>query len=117
MLSIHLNNLLFYSYHGLFHEEKTIGNEFELNITVHQLEVKENITSLDDTINYVKIYELVAIRMKQPTLLLETLCQDICRIILYNFSLANSVQINIKKKHPPISQLQGSVAVSFEMKR
>ncbi|MBW7951075.1 MAG: dihydroneopterin aldolase [Chitinophagaceae bacterium] len=117
MLSIRLNNLLFYAYHGLYEAERIIGNEFEVNITILQYEVKETISSINETINYAAIYELVALRMKQPTLLLETVAQDICKLILKNFSLVDNILVSIKKLHPPITSFQGNVEVCFEMKR
>lgn len=117
MLTIHLNNLKFNAKHGLYKEEAILGNEFEINISITQLDVKENITAINETINYVQVYQLIANRMKQPTHLLETLAQDICKLILQNFSLADMVEIRINKTSPPISTFIGSVAVSFEMRR
>lgn len=117
MLTIHLNNLKFNAKHGLYKEETILGNEYEIDIAITHVEVKEDIVEISQTINYVQVYELIANRMKQPTPLLETLAQDICKLILQNFSLANRVQIKINKLSPPISSFIGSVAVSFEMKR
>jgi dihydroneopterin aldolase len=117
MLTVHLHNLKFNAKHGLYKEETILGNEFVIHISITQLEVKENITELNDTINYVQVYELVANQMKQATPLLETLAQDICKLILHHFYLADIVQIKVEKISPPISTYIGSVAVSFEMKR
>lgn len=117
MLTIHLNNLFFHAYHGLYEEEKTLGNDFEVNITIHQNDVTDKISSLNQTIDYTKVYDIVKKRMQQPTPLLETLAQEVCTMILDNFSLANDVLFSIKKVHPPIAQFQGSVGISFEMKR
>lgn len=117
MLTIHLHNLLFHAHHGLYEEEQLLGNDFEVNITIHQKEVSSKIESIHQTIDYSKVYEMVKQRMQIPTPLLETLAQEICSMILDIFSLAEKVMFSIKKLNPPITQFQGSVGISFEMRR
>lgn len=117
MLSIHLHNLLFFAHHGIHEEEKILGNEFELNITIKHLPQQLPVKHMADTIDYVSVYELVKKRMATPTPLLETVVTDIAQKILAQFSLAEEVSISIRKKHPPIPQMEGSVGVSFELKR
>ena len=117
MLTIHLHNLIFHAYHGLYAEEKMLGNNFEINITIQHIDIVEKIISLEQTINYTTVYNLVKERMQTPTPLLETLAQEICEVILENFSHAESVSFSIKKLNPPIIQFQGSVGISFELKR
>ena len=115
MLTIHLHNLLFH--HGLYAEEKMLGNNFEIDITIQHISIVEKIISLEQTINYTAVYNLVKERMQTPTPLLETLAQEICEAILENFSHAETVSFSIKKLNPPIIQFQGSVGISFELKR
>src|ERR1700741_4026908 len=117
MLSIHLHNILFYGYHGIYGEEKLLGNEFELNITIKHSPQRLPVRHLADTVDYIAVYELVKKRMAVPTALLETLATEIAQQILAEFVLAEEVFLSIRKLHPPVSQLEGSVGVSFEMKR
>jgi dihydroneopterin aldolase len=114
MLSIHLHNITFFSYHGIHDEERILGSEFELNITVKHSPKQLPVKHLSDTIDYISVYELVKKRMETPTALLETLATDIARQILYTFALAESVHLSIRKLHPPVAQFRGSVGVSFE---
>ena len=72
---------------------------------------------LTDTVDYIAVYELVKKRMAIPTPLLETVVTDIAQKILAQFSLAEEVFISIRKMYPPVSKIQGSVGVSFELKR
>ena len=72
---------------------------------------------LTDTVDYIAVYELVKKRMAIPTPLLETVVTDIAQKILAQFSLAEEVFISLRKMHPPVPQMQGSVGVSFELKR
>ncbi len=117
MLSIHLHNIIFFSYHGIHEEERILGNEFELNITVKHSPKQLPVKHLSDTIDYISVYELVKTRMELPTALLETLATDIARQILQRFSMAESVHLSIRKLHPPVAGFRGSVGVSFELAR
>jgi dihydroneopterin aldolase len=117
MLSIHLNNLLFHSYHGLYEEESVLGNDFKVDITVWHQPARIPVRTLHETINYVTVYELVKKRMETPTLLLETLATTIAQEILATFKQAEKVNISIDKLQPPIRDFHGSVGVEFELKR
>lgn len=117
MLSIYLHNVIFFAYHGLYEEEKTKGGEFEVNLTVQYRPHASTIVALDDTINYVSLFNLVKARMSRPTELLETIAMDICHEIMGKFTLAEAVYFSIKKLRPPIHDFTGSVGVSFEVKR
>lgn len=117
MLTIHLNKLLFHAHHGLYEHEKITGNQFEVNITLTQDVVAEEINELEQTTDYVAVYNLVKQCMNQPTPLLETLAQNICNKILAQFSLVNKVEIEITKLHPPIKDFKGTVGISFVLKR
>ncbi len=117
MLSIHLHQLTIFAHHGIYEEEKVLGNEFELNLTIQYHPAKTPVKHLKETIDYVSVYELVKKRMAIPTALLETVITEIARQILDEFSLAETVSISIRKKYPPISRIDGSVGVSFVMNR
>lgn len=117
MLSIHLHNLIIFAHHGIYEEEKILGNEFELNITIKHAPRQLPVKHLSDTVDYSLVYELVKKRMAIPTPLLETVVTEIAQQILVEFSLAEEVSISIRKIYPPISQMQGSVGVSFVLSR
>ncbi len=116
MLSIHLHNVSFFAYHGLYDHEKINGNNFEVEVTINYQPPK-HIEEIHETINYVEVYELLYKRMQQATPLLETLLMDIANKIMAQFSLAEEVFITIKKLAPPIADFDGSVGVSYRLKR
>lgn len=117
MLSIHLHNLTLFAHHGIYQEEKLLGNAFELNITINYQPLSLPVKHLSDSIDYVAVYELVKKRMAIPTPLLETVITEMATEILAQFSLAEEVFIAIRKKYPPIAEMEGSVGVSFTLKR
>ncbi len=116
MLSIHLHNLIIFAYHGLYDHETINGNNFEINLTVNY-QPKANILNISQTINYVDVFEIVNNRMQIATPLLETVVMEIAAQIVAQFCLAEEVFIAIKKMQPPITNFNGSVGVSYVLKR
>ena len=116
MLSIHLNNVSFFGYHGLYEEERIKGNQFIINATI-SYNPSGRVDNIAETIDYASIYELIHQRMSTPTPLLETIVMDIAHRILSIYPLAEEVYISITKEKPPIANFEGSVGVSFTLKR
>ena len=112
MFTINLHNLNFFSFHGVHEEERILGNEYEVNVEV-TFEEKGAITKIDDTINYVKVFELVKQRMNRPTALLETVAQDIVNQVHSADNRVRPVTVSVEKKNPPIANIQGSVSVTY----
>ena len=117
MLQIHLKNIQFFSYHGIFEEERILGNHFIVNITVDVTVESIPVLHIKDSIDYVSVYNLVAKRMAIATPLLETVITEIAQSILAQFSLALKVEIAIDKIAPPIPSFEGTVGVSFTLER
>lgn len=117
MLSIHLHQLQFFAYHGIYEEERVSGNQFEVDIRIDYQPESIPVKHLSDSIDYVQVYDLVNMRMSIATPLLETLVTELADQILATFLKAEVVFISIKKLHPPIPDFKGSVGVSFELKR
>jgi dihydroneopterin aldolase len=117
MLSIHLHNVIIHAYHGVYAEEKVLGNDFVVDVSVSYRPSKYPVTALENTIDYVAVYELVKKRMQIATPLLETVASEIALEILAQFSLSETVHISIQKQHPPIPAFQGSTGVSLTIHR
>ncbi len=117
MLIIQLLNLPFYAYHGIYEEEKKLGAEYEVNISVSHQEKISPVLHINETIDYVSLYELIKMHMQQPRQLLETIATTFAKDVLARFAEAEEISITIIKKHPPIVAFQGSVAVTYSVKR
>jgi dihydroneopterin aldolase len=114
MLFIHLYNLRFYGHHGVFEEEKILGNEYEVNISVGFEPAAFPVMHIDETIDYTVVYQLVKARMAVPTRLLETIATELAAEIRSKYSQAGKISISIKKLYPPVNNFEGAVGVSFE---
>jgi 7,8-dihydroneopterin aldolase/epimerase/oxygenase len=95
---IKLNNVSFIAQHGMYAEEQILGNTFIVNIAVHF--EKNKIETLNDSIDYVTIYNIVSEIMAQKEALLETVIQKIEQNITNHFNNITQLDISIKKLQP-----------------
>lgn len=113
MFTINLHQLIFHSFHGVYDEERILGNTFEVNVSIAFV-AHQQVTSLEETINYVSVYEIIKQRMSQTTPLLETLAQELTQKI-YDFdNRIKTISVSVEKKNPPISNMEGSVSVTYK---
>ena len=113
MLKISLHRLKFHAFHGLYKEERSTGNDFEVNVDVYFNENVEMITRLPETINYVTLYQLVKDRMHIPKPLLETLAMDMAKQIRERFPEVWEINISVSKINPPLLNFQGETTVTY----
>ncbi len=110
-----LEGLEFHAYHGVYPQERSSGNKFELDVVV-ETEFGESAfhDDLSGTINYEDVYAVVKAEMEKPSKLLERVGHSIAEKILSSFPEAISVQISISKFNPPIGGVcrKASVTIS-----
>jgi 7,8-dihydroneopterin aldolase/epimerase/oxygenase len=111
MITIHLDKLSFYSFHGIYPEEKLLGNNYEVNITL-KLDTGDRIETMEDTLDYSLVYELVRKKMNTPCPLLETLALEMANDIFRLDERIKSLIVNIRKKNPPLNSREGEVGVT-----
>jgi dihydroneopterin aldolase len=116
LLTISLNNVRFRAYHGVYPEERQKGNDFVVNMQVSYVPDSGTILSLDDTIDYAKLFEIINSTMQQPVDLLETLVQTIAYNVHKQYSQIKEVNVSVEKLNPPIDKFSGSVEVKFSKK-
>lgn len=112
-MTITVKGLRFHAYHGLYAEEQKTGNDFEVNLTVDYTPPSEVIQSIEDTINYVSLYDIVRKAMQLPRHLLETLAMEIAEQIHTIFPMITAVELSIQKLHPPVENFTGNVGVIY----
>jgi dihydroneopterin aldolase len=117
MLTIQLNQLEFYGYHGVYAEERKIGGAYVVQCVLHYFPQVDVVTELDQTVNYEGVYALIKQRMAEPTPLLETIAMQLCHSIMEKFVQVEQVYVHVEKKNPPIPAFSGSVSVSFQLAR
>lgn len=116
-MQIHLQKVKLFGFHGLHAGEKIAGGEFEVSLTANYLPIQIPINEIHETLDYTILLSIVRERMLRPAHLLETLATEIATEIMENFSMVTNVEISITKLHPPIHNFEGSVGVTFKIKK
>ncbi len=98
-----LEGMRFYGFHGVNPEERVLGQEYLVDLTVEMdLGRAGRSDRLEDTISYAHIYRAVREVMEgEPRNLLEAAAQSIADRVLKDFPV-DSVGVRVKKPHPPI---------------
>lgn len=113
-----LKGMQFFGRHGVFAEEKSMGQKFvvDLELSVN-LEEACKTDDLAHTINYADVYGHVKAIVTGKTFnLVEALAENIAQDILDNFTV-KKVKVNVEKPHAPISGIFESVAVQISRER
>ena len=113
MLSVHLSELKFYAYHGFYEEERKLGNNYEVDITVKYDENTYRLDDLTNLVNYETIYEIVKKRMAIPTPLLEELAESLISKIRHQYKQVSEISVAIFKLQPPIENFQGKAGITL----
>lgn len=116
-MRISLNNLEFFGFHGLYEGEKKIGNQFLVSIQIDFTPNVSIVNQLDQTIDYVLVFNKIKEIMSISTPLLETLVCKIADKILLDHSIADKVFVQITKQKLAIPNFVGDTSVSIERTR
>ncbi|MFD2761427.1 dihydroneopterin aldolase [Lentibacillus juripiscarius] len=119
MDKILLNGMAFYGYHGLFEEEKKLGQRFSVDAELKfSLKKPGKSDDMNDSIDYGDAYELVKEVMEgKPVNLLEALAETISERLFQSYSILEACRIRITKPDPPIPGHYRSVAAEIFRER
>ena len=116
LITISLNNVRFRAYHGIHSEERQKGNDFVVNMQASFQPNGGIITSLEDTIDYAILFDIINTTMQKPVDLLETLVQNIAHATHQRFPQLKEIAVSVEKLNPPIDKFTGSTAVKYSKK-
>jgi dihydroneopterin aldolase len=85
MIAVHLKELKFHAYHGLYAGEEKTGGPFEVNLSVWY----------------------------QPVGLIETVAEDICAQLKQRFAVISKIELSIDKCSPPIENFSGKTGITM----
>ncbi len=100
---IELEGMEFHAYHGCLEEERREGNTFTVDFYA-ETELKKAVKSddLKDTIDYGRIYDIVAAQMTIPSNLLENVAGRILDCVRKEFKDIIYCKVRVSKKNPPV---------------
>lgn len=110
-----LEDIKIYAYHGVLPEESLIGNEYIINAELHaDLKKATETDNLSDTINYLKINEIIHKEMAIRSELLEHVAGRIIKRIENSFPQITFIKIKLTKTKPPMKGEMKGVSVEIE---
>jgi dihydroneopterin aldolase len=102
--AILLEGLRFFGYHGLYPEERTLGQRFFVDV-VAELDLRNagRLDELDATINYQSLYTTVrSIVEGEPMMLIEAVADRTARSILETFPAVTAAEVTVRKPEATI---------------
>jgi len=109
--SVHLKEVRFFAYHGLYEEEQRTGTQFEINLSV-DYPSGDNVNDLQETVDYVQLWKIVQREMSIPRPLLETVVDDICHAIKSQFPYISRILVELWKLGVPVDSFQGKMGIT-----
>lgn len=111
-MKILLNSLRVRACHGVMAQERAVGQEFEISAV---LNVDYNgADSINATVNYAEVCDLLVEEMKLPSDLLEHCARRLCDALKRRFPAISSGELTLLKLAPPIPHQLSSAGVTVD---
>lgn len=118
MGKVFVKNIRLHAYHGVLQQERVVGNDYLVSVSVTcSLGNAVKSDSVEDTINYAAVYELVKEEMDVPSNLVEHVAGRIAQRVLDGFSLADDVTVEVVKINPPMGAACDGAGVELSLHR
>lgn len=105
LMTVTVDRLRIRAFHGFLEQERRVGNEFEVTVSLCYEADEETLLSdsLDDTINYAEIVQVTRDVMRTPCRLIEKVCCLLRDELLQRFPAVTSGSVTVAKLLPPIA--------------
>lgn len=116
---IRLSDLRFRAYHGVLPQERVVGNDYYVNLSLTLSAVADATYTdqLEGTVNYAEAYQVVQAEMAAPSALLEHVAQRILTRLFNRFDLVEKAAVEVIKINPPFSADGAKAAVCLTATR
>lgn len=115
MVIIKLNDIRIRAFHGVLEQEKIVGNNFLLDVTLYcDCNDALHTDNIKDTVSYADIYFLIKEEMSKKSNLLEHVCFRILDRIKKEYKTVKRVVVRITKENPPIGGDIRSASVEID---
>ena len=103
MAKILVQGIKLYAYHGCMKEEAVIGGNYIVDVVIEtDLGKPSKSDKLNDTIDYVTVYEIVKKEMAVRSKLIEHAAKRILDKLQKSFPKTRSIEVKVTKLNPPI---------------
>jgi dihydroneopterin aldolase len=113
-----LKNMTFHAYHGVWDEEREIGQRFEVDVELKiDARAAAQTDRLRDTVDLYAVFEAVEkVISNGKCRLLETMAEKVANQILEKFNV-EEVLVRVRKPHAPIRGIQDGIEVEINRTR
>lgn len=113
-----LKNMTFHAYHGVWDEEREIGQRFEVDVELKiDARAAAETDKLKDTVDLYRVFETVENVLSNGKFrLVETMAEKIAQTILHTFKVSD-VLVRVRKPHAPIRGIQDGIEVEITRRR
>lgn len=113
--TIELEEMEFRAFHGCYPLERIVGNRFLVNVAIKaDLSLPAASDNVNDTINYLSVYETVHDEMTVESHILEHVAQRIIDAIYRRFPQSQHIRVKVSKMAPPLGGKIKKVSVTLE---
>ena len=100
---VFVKNIRLHAFHGVMPQERITGNDYLVSVSADcPLAAAAESDSVDDTLNYAHIYNIVKEEMALQSNLVEHVAGRIGRRVLAEFPLADNVRVEVVRLNPPM---------------
>ena len=116
---IEIDNLIVFANHGVFDEEKTMGQRFMISLKLFtDVATPAKSDDITKSVNYGEVCEFVtAFTKTHRSKLIETAAENIAYALLLKYPLIGGVEVQMKKPWAPIGLPLDNVLVNVTRKR
>ncbi len=112
MGKILVEGIKIYAYHGCMEEEAIVGGNYQVDICIEtDLSKPSKTDNLNDTVDYVTVYEIVKKEMGIRSKLTEHVAKRIIDSLKKKFSKIKLAEVKVIKLNPPINGVAEKVSV------
>lgn len=112
---IKVTNLKIYAYHGVFEEEKRIGQDFYINAKLYlDLHTPGKSDNLMQSLHYGDACHFIQkVFTEKKFDLIESACENLCQKLLLEYDKLMAVEVELQKPHAPIGLPFENVSVTM----
>ena len=112
-----LSGLRFNSRIGVYEQERKVGNEYVVDVTVSYDAALFKEEDLSTSVSYADIYEEIKMEMHRERRLLESVALSISQRISGRWSFVDEIIVRIVKTAPTINRIVGDCGIEYFWKK
>lgn len=108
MVTIRITDLHIRAHHGLLPQERTVGNDFTVSVTLHLPDSAGLNDSIHETVDYAEVVKVARQVMAIPSMLLEHVTARLVDALQTAFPIVTGGSVTVCKLSPPITGFDAS---------